>query len=84
MLVALGKVFDIEFTKSAAKNVLVSQCGSTVGRAISKVAVGWLPGVGNIVNATTAVTVTEALGWMLAEDFAKQASKSKVEAQTVV
>ena len=83
MTVALGKVFDLEFTKSAAKAAIASGASVTVGRTVSQVAVGWIPVTGNVVNATTAAAVTEALGWMLAEDFAKQASKSKVKAQAV-
>lgn len=83
MAVALGKVFELEFTKSAAKAAIASSVGVTVGRTASQVAVGWIPVAGNVVNATTAAAVTEALGWMLAEDFAKQASKSKDKAKAV-
>ena len=83
MTIALGKVFDLEFTKSAAKAAIASGAGVTIGRTASQVAVGWIPVTGNVVNATTAAAVTEALGWMLAEDFAKQASKSKVKAHAV-
>jgi uncharacterized protein (DUF697 family) len=39
--------------------------------------IGWIPVAGNIVNACTAASVTEALGWLLAEDFAKQMAATK-------
>lgn len=74
MTVALGRVFGLELTESAAKAAMVSMAGTTVGRTLSQVLVGWLPGVGNVINAATAAGVTEALGWLLSEDFARQAS----------
>lgn len=36
---------------------------SVVGRGASQVAVGWIPGAGNAINATTAFAITEAVGW---------------------
>ena len=72
MTVALGRVFGIELTDSAASAAIASAAGATVGRMASQALVGWIPGVGNIVNACTAASVTEALGWLLAEDFARQ------------
>lgn len=72
MTIALGRVFGLELTDSAASASLASFAGATVGRTASQVLIGWLPGVGNIVNACTAASVTEALGWLLAKDFARQ------------
>lgn len=74
MTVALGRVFGLELTESAAKAAMASMAGATVGRTLSQVLVGWLPGVGNAINAATAAGVTETLGWLLSEDFAQQAS----------
>jgi len=70
MTVALGRVFGIELTDSAAR--ASSAAAATVGRMTSQVLVGWLPIAGNVINACTAASVTEALGWILAEDFAQQ------------
>lgn len=39
----------------------------------SQLLVGWIPGLGNMVNAGTALTLTEALGWKLAEEFDRRA-----------
>ncbi len=72
MTVALGRVFGIELTESSAKAALASVAAATVGRTLSQVLVGWIPIAGNIINAATAASVTEAMGWILAEDFAKQ------------
>lgn len=40
------------------------------GRGISQVLVGWIPGYGNAINATTAAAVTEAIGWAADAYFA--------------
>lgn len=72
MTIALGRVFGIELTESAAKATMISMAGASVGRTISQVLVGWIPGFGNAVNAVIAAGVTETLGWLLAEDFARQ------------
>lgn len=74
MTIGLGRVFGIELTESAAKAAVAAGAGTTVGRMLAQVLVGWIPGWGNALNATTAASVTEALGWMLAEDFAKQSA----------
>lgn len=72
MTIALGRVFGMELTESAAKAAMVSMAGASVGRTLSQVLVGWIPGLGNAINAVTAAGVTETLGWLLAEDFARQ------------
>ena len=71
MTVSLGRVFGVELTESAAKASLASFAGAAVGRTAAQVLAGWIPVAGNIVNACTAASVTKALGWMLAEDFAQ-------------
>ena len=50
-----------------------SAAAATIGRTASQVLIGWIPGVGNIINATTAATLTEAIGWIMANEFEKQA-----------
>lgn len=72
MTVSLGRVFGIELTDSAAKAALASVTAATVGRTASQLLLGWIPIAGNIINASTAASITEAIGWLLAEDFASQ------------
>lgn len=72
MTVSIGKVFDIELSESAAKATVASAVAGTVGRAISQVLLGWIPGVGNIINASTAASLTEAIGWTVASEFADE------------
>lgn len=72
MTVSLGHVFGIELSESSAKAAMASAAATTVGRTAAQVLVGWIPGIGNFINAGTAASITEAMGWMLAEDFARQ------------
>lgn len=74
MTIALGRVFGLELTDSAARASLASLAGTAIGRASSQVLLGWIPIAGNIINACTAASLTEAMGWLLAEDFAKEAA----------
>ena len=71
MTVSLGAVFGIQLTQSAAA-ALASFAASTVGRAASQLLVGWIPFVGNAINASTAAALTESVGWLLAKEFAGQ------------
>lgn len=71
MIVALGKVFDVHLTDSAAKAVALGMAGTYVGRTVSQFLVGWIPGVGNAINASTAAALTEAMGWAVADRFSK-------------
>ena len=70
MVMALGKVFDIHITESGAKVAVAGRVGTTLGRTISQFLIGWIPGPGNVWNASTACGVVEGLGWTGANDFA--------------
>lgn len=69
MIISLGQVFGKELTKNAAAALLGTATASTVGRGVSQFLVGWIPGLGNAINAGTAASVTEALGWTIANRF---------------
>jgi len=74
MSVALAKVFNLELEQGAHKAAIASATASAVGRAATQVAVGWFPLFGNVINATTAASLTEAVGWIIAKDFEKRAA----------
>lgn len=76
MTIALGKVFDISLSESAALAALGSVTASTIGRTVSQVLIGWIPGVGNAINAATAAALTESMGWLLAEQFDKDSQNT--------
>jgi uncharacterized protein (DUF697 family) len=72
MIFSLGAVFGIELDESAAKASLATATATMVGRGISQALVGWIPGWGNALNASTAFAVTESVGWTIANDFAER------------
>lgn len=69
MIVSLGAVLDIKLSKSAAAAILGTVATSTIGRGVSQVLFGWIPGIGNTINASTAAAVTEAAGWATVKYF---------------
>ena len=69
MIISLGAVFGKEITEAVAHSILSGAIASVGGRAISQFLVGWLPGLGNIINAGTAASITEAVGWYAANTF---------------
>lgn len=71
MTISLGAVFGKSISKSIATATVATAAATTAGRAISQFLVGWIPLIGNALNATTAAALTEAIGWALANDFAK-------------
>lgn len=75
MTIALGGVFGVSLTESAAKSIVLSTAGTIAGRGISQGLVGWIPGFGNVINASTAFGVVEALGWAVANDFANKENR---------
>ena len=75
MTVSLAKVFGIGLSSSAAVASLATETSTILGRTASQVLLGWIPGIGNLVNSCTAISFTEAIGWMLAEEFARQSAE---------
>ncbi len=75
MVISLGKVFDIELTESAAKSILSAAAATLIGTTIARSILKFIPGIGWLASAGVAFTVTEALGWTIANDFAKQYRK---------
>lgn len=73
MIISLGKAFDITLSEAAAKSImgvtLAQQAGRTVASGIIKMIPGVGTIVGGIVGASTAAALTEALGWIIADDF---------------
>ncbi len=72
MIISIGSVYDINLSGTAARGILMGAMASIVGRGISQILVGWIPGVGNIINASTAIAITESIGWYSSDVFKKQ------------
>lgn len=69
MTISLGKVFGISLSESTAMAAIGSVAANTIGRTVSQFLVGWIPGIGNTINASTAAALTESMGWTLAKQF---------------
>jgi len=63
MIMALAEVHGRKLDKATALCVLAKSSAGYVGRAVSQWLVGWVPGWGNAVNASTAFGLTQAIGW---------------------
>lgn len=71
MVIAIGAAFGKELDETASKAVLTG-ITTTVGKGLSVALIGMIPGVGNIIKAVTAATLTEALGWAVADQFDRE------------
>ncbi len=71
MVVTLGKIFNQELTDSAAKGIIGALASTFVGRNAIKI----IPVAGWVVSAAVAAGITEAIGWTIAVDFAKNSRK---------
>jgi uncharacterized protein (DUF697 family) len=77
MIISLGAVFDIRITEGAAKGIIATLGSAIVGRKISQLLIGWLPKIGNAINATTAAGITQAVGWAAVAHLKKLQLKDK-------
>lgn len=75
MVIAIAKVFGFELSDGVAKAAIASAAGTAVGRGISQIGIGWLPVVGNIINAATAASITEGIGWAVANEYDSKAEQ---------
>ena len=78
MVIALGRVFGVSVTESGAKSLVAAYAGTLVGRGVSQVLIGWIPGLGNAVNAGTAAAVIESLGWAVVADFSNEENRDRI------
>lgn len=69
MIVAIAKVYDIDLAEGTAKGLLGGFSASVVGRNVAGVLIGWIPGIGNALKASTAAALTEAIGWAAVHHF---------------
>jgi len=63
MIIGIGEIYGVGITKAAAADLLLTFTATMAGRTASQWLVGWIPGYGNAINASTAVALTEAVGW---------------------
>lgn len=63
MITAIAYQHGVKITDAAAADLLLTFTATMGGRFLSQLLVGWIPGVGNLINASTAAALTEAIGW---------------------
>lgn len=71
MIVALGAEHGVQLSKGAAAELILPFSAAVLGRGLSQALLGWLPGLGNLLNAATAAAITEAVGWAADAYFAE-------------
>lgn len=69
MIVAIANCHGHSIDKSGAISMIATFAAGLGGRFVSQVLIGWIPGLGNLVNAGTAGAITEAMGWNANEYF---------------
>lgn len=77
MIISLGKIFDVRMTESAATAMATTMIAEHLGKMVAGGLVKLIPGIGSAINASIAFSITEMIGWEVAEDFAKQAGTVK-------
>ena len=75
MVIALGKIFDQEITSAAAKGAISAAASTFAGRTILKAIPGVNVTIAPFVCAAIAAGITEAIGWTVAVDMAKNYRK---------
>ena len=83
MVVALGKIFGLSLSRAAAKSIvgvgITHQAGRTIFTNVLKAIPGAIATIGSVVGASTAVAMTETLGWLVADDFFRMANGQEPE-----
>lgn len=72
MILAIANEHGATLTKTGAAKLLLVFSAKLVGRGISQFLIGWIPVLGNAINATTAAGITEAIGWAADAYFCKE------------
>ena len=65
MVAALAKEHGIELSTSLVKSTVYASLGSIVGKAGAGLLLRWTPVAGNLVRASVAFSVTEAMGHLI-------------------
>ena len=73
MAISLGKVFDYSFSGTTAREVgtviVTYYSGTFIARLAIQMGAGWIPFIGNSINAATVGAIIELIGWKLADAY---------------
>ena len=64
MINGIAIEYGCRIDKATALSIIGTQAATMAGRKVSQFLIGWIPGVGNAVNAGTAAGITETMGWI--------------------
>ncbi len=78
MILGIGSDYGISISESMVKDLILTYAAGHGGRAISQCLIGWIPGFGNAINASTAAAITEAIGWGAVSYFESQQIKKEI------
>ena len=76
MIIAIGEVHGQQLSKGAALSTLSAASAGVAGRTLSQFLVGWIPGYGNAINASTAFAITQAICWSSYKILSEQELKN--------
>ena len=83
MVIRLGNIFDASLSEAVAKSILGCGLATQIGRTLFTNILKAIPVAGHIagsiVAASTAAAITEALGWLVADDFFRMSQGEKPE-----
>jgi uncharacterized protein (DUF697 family) len=71
MISAIALIHGRSITDSGAISLLSRFTATIADRTISEWLIGWVPGIGNAIDASTAAGLTEAVGWAANAYFEK-------------
>jgi len=80
MITAIAYEHGVTLTKAAVADLILTYTATMGGRFLSQVLVGWVPVLGNVINASTAAALTEAMGWAADAYFEKAQDQLPPEA----
>ncbi|MBI5161622.1 MAG: hypothetical protein HY996_09455 [Micrococcales bacterium] len=75
MILGIADLHGATATKAVVSQILLPFAATMAGRTASQALVGWFPGIGNVLNAATAASLTEAIGWAADAYFAEASAK---------
>jgi len=69
LVIKLSSVYGVKPSAAALKSAGYAALGQVIGKGSARVLTSLLPGVGSIVRAGVAVSVTEAIGWTVVDNL---------------
>lgn len=79
MIGELARQHNVSISEATAANLLLTFAAAKGGRGLSQWLIGWIPGWGNAINATTAASITEAIGWSAVAFFEMQTISETID-----